>query len=418
MVHRAVKPKLVTWMPESVPNPTTHPHRCGLVAEGRLCDPDRVLSEDLHEEILSVLYNINHKTRLECPDGRNHTFQAAVLVVRRVASSAWVGSKEWTAERFAHQVSDSWSVGDVSCGNGIFLFLSVDDGMRYLKTASNARHRIPDGTAASILDDMEQLTKKGKVGEAILAASEDIFQYLYDTHGGRLSPVERTIVYVFAVLVVFISLPALTLFVILPLLFVALQCLLFPLATCLDSVASCCWRLRFNHVQENLERMQKVDKDEHSFSICMICLADCSEGSAEVLPCGHRFHRECVGGMKHWPCPLCCPEAREIADVPLLPEDCQLPTKHQRRLQYCLSRVHALYLGGEAMPNGLRLREAPWYCRDTHGQLLVQLPPECTSALDAFFASAESYMSYYGLTGLRGFLSRCYRGSCAAVLGS
>ena len=417
VLHGFAKPGSAPWTPESVPNPRIHAHRCGMVSSGRLCDPDRILSERRREEILNVMHNINHKTRLQCPDGRNQSFQAAALVVKSISSAAWVGSKEWTAERFAHHVSDSWGVGDTSCGNGLFLFLGVSDGMLYLKTAASARAKIPDATAEHITNNMKELLHRGKVGEAILEGSEEIFQYLYDAAKSSLSFQERAIVYSFVFVVAFISLPALALFVLVPVLFILLQCLLCPLAACADSLASCVWRHHFSSVQENLERMQ-VERD--STLICTICLGDFSEGSGsvEALPCGHHVHERCIAEWKQeqlGSCPMC--DHDNAADIPLLPEDYALPTSYQRRLKFCLSRVHALYFGGEAAFD-MNSRTAPWYFRDVNGKLQITVPHRCAMALDAFLASAESSMSYYGLTGLRSMISRCYRGSSAALLGS
>ncbi|CAK8994478.1 unnamed protein product [Durusdinium trenchii] len=178
------------WTADAVPNPMKSPEQCGLSAPGHLCDPDLLLSENERRDIEQVLLNITRQTGVMCPDGKNHSYQAAVLVVRSVARSEWLGwwNKERTGEAFAHHVGDAWGVGHAGCDNGVMLFLSISDRMFYLKTAKKTREVLTDGLAQRILDNMKPLLKGGYVADAILKGSSEILLALQ----GSTVPVYRS----------------------------------------------------------------------------------------------------------------------------------------------------------------------------------------------------------------------------------
>ena len=384
------------WTTDTVPNPMKNPEKCGLTSPGFICDPDKELSESERQKVQQVLVNITHDTKLLCPDGKNHSYQAAVLVVKNIASSEWRGlfrsDKERTGEAFAHQVGDNWGVGDAGCDNGVLLFVSVSDRMFYLKTAKKTREVLWDSTVRRILDNMKPLLKEGKVGDAILRGCIQIEAALQ----GRPLPVYRSwkdYVAIFLLCIIFCCYMPQVLAAMMMFFAIVLGFFLYPLAKLADAISSCWSRLWTGSAQKDLERIQKeMEKDEFDQSMCPICLEEFPEDVTAVrtLECQHRFHAACVDAwlQENESCPLC----RADVDVQLTDADKEKSEHYQRRLRFYLSRL------SDRHPTAFR-RNAnlnPFY-RSNHNLYILDVPSlGYTESLTGHFNSVAAASSSLG----------------------
>lgn len=385
------------WTADAVPNPMKSPDKCGLSAPGFICDPDKELSDSERQEIQQVLVNISQNTRLLCPDGKNHSYQAAVLVVKNIASSEWLGffhnDKERTGESFAHRVGDGWGVGDAGCDNGVLLFVSVRDRMFYLKTAKKTRAVLTDYTAERILSNMKPLLKRGKVGDAVLKGCTEIL----DSLEGRSVPVYRgwsDYITIFILSIVLCChLPQILAAIFLCLGFLV-GILLYPFAKLADAVSSCWSRLRTSSAQKDLERVQQeMEKDEFDQTMCPICLEDFPDvGKVEDmrrLECKHCFHAECVDKWlkENESCPLC----RAEVDVQLTDDDKKKSDSYQRRLRFYLSRLSVRH------PRTFSSSGRTPFYTSSHDLYFVYVPsPGWTESLNGHFSNIASASSSLG----------------------
>jgi len=408
IVHHQSLQTREQWTADHVPSPATNPKACGLNATGRICDPDLLLPAADRQKIEQVLESASTKTKLQCPDGKNHSYQVAVLVVKSIASSEWVGifgpallggNKELTGEKFAHSVGDLWGVGDAGCDNGALLFLSIDDRMFYLKTAKQTREMLSDSEATRILKNMKPLLRSGETAAAILRGTNEIM----DALEGNSIPVYHTWLDYFTwTLIGFaicVNLPQLILLFCF-LVTILLAALLWPCAKAADAISSCWRRLRVSRGAENdLQRVQKeMEKDEFDQSMCPICLENFSENDAGViaLSCKHRFHKSCIEEWitAHESCPLCRADVAE--DVALADADKEKSQHYQRRLRFYLSRLAARH------PRTFTTTSSPMYSPGESGMYYVYVPHySYVDSLSSSFSSATSSMSS-GVGGLGG----------------
>lgn len=101
--------------------------------------------------------------------------------------------EERAAEVFARYLHDKWGVGveTQSCGGaGILLFLSRYDRTVYISRGAALEAYLTDTRLDRIVDSMKPLLRSEKYHEAIIAALDDMIQYI---HSGPPSVTERMI---------------------------------------------------------------------------------------------------------------------------------------------------------------------------------------------------------------------------------
>lgn len=374
------------WRAAEVPDPTKDPKRCGLTKQGRLCDPDSILSAVGRAQAANVLFAIRQHTSKRCQDGQARGYQVGVVLIQRMHPDDWVGavgSTEYTARRFAQMVGDHWGIGYPGCGNGVVLLISIDDRVAFISTNSR-EETLSDQKAVTIVDNMRPLLRAQRFDEAVLQATLQIHDVLL---GKKIPGMEQESPMTMKVAMILLIGGLLR-----PGLLVMVLCgvcttVLLPLAFCLDVCTavyrrclqrSCC-RRRLRRADtaevaaaEQIARRvrQELDRNGLDQTICPICLqpftvvdsvgstsADSraiggatqshdsaasrsgheSAAATAVLECGHRFHRSCIDPwvLEHSSCPLC------RADVPMLiaPDDELRPQEYQRRLRLYMSRL-------------------------------------------------------------------------------
>lgn len=326
------------WRPGQVPNPDKEPEACGLPKPGWLCDPDGILSPEGRAMAMNAMLAIREKTSVQCPDGERG-YQVGVALIRQMHPDEWTGSKEATATKFAQEIGDRWGVGDPGCGNGIMLFLSLDDRFAYIKTSGHGK--LTDALATTVVDNMKPLLREADYDGALLQAVLQVHDVLQDKSipgsgsGTWSGIIGLAIVGVYLLPVVVMLTCGL------------LTCLLMPLAWCLDTITGCVRRCRGGARQRaadlELQRVrQELDRGEFEQSLCAICLEPLEASPQQplaptALDCRHCFHRPCIDPwiQEHGSCPLC----RADVQGPLAPEDEARPQEYQRRLRFYMSRL-------------------------------------------------------------------------------
>lgn len=369
------------WLPSEVPDPGRDFAACGNAGPATLCDPDGYLTESGRMDVLQALATIRAETSVVCPDGLEHGYQAAVLIIKRMHPLVWLGGDlEATARKFATEVGTTWGIGDAGCDNGVLLLLTVGDRYAYIKTTALSRRLLTDFRAQLIIKNMRWPLRLERYDEAVLQASVQTL----DALTGRWVKGEKTATVLRVMLRLFqfgVILPIALLACPVPCIRVATVSVLFGLVMLvvmpLAMLADCCVALGHCRMGVRVRRRpeaggegpgagrgpedaggrpeagkaaavaavdlqflrQELDRGEFDQAICAICLDALAGVETSDLECRHRYHAPCIRRwlLEHGSCPLC------RMDVPLVlaEEDEARPEPYRRRLRFLLWRLQA-----------------------------------------------------------------------------
>jgi uncharacterized membrane protein YgcG len=144
-----------------IPNPRTHPVECGreLVPHSSICDPDKILTTDIKDEIEGYLNAMKE-------------MELAVVIINRMnvndPAVKHISDMEQKAEVFARSLHDSWGIGDKETQKGVVLFLSIHDRVIYFSTGQGLTKQLDSDVLEALISGMRTYLKKGDYGTAII----------------------------------------------------------------------------------------------------------------------------------------------------------------------------------------------------------------------------------------------------------
>lgn len=320
-----------------VPNPNSDFVACGLDAPGRVCDPDRLLSDDSRARVQQTAALVSSECKHECGDGgAMKGYQLAVVVIEKMDPGFYRREEDNVkrAKSFSAELAESWGVGNRACDDGIILFVSQKDRALYLHTARGSKKALPNRYTDYIVRAVTSELKKTR-GKDLDAGVEGGAALVLDMlQGGESVQKAENLaekkrqdaefgLYLFGACIVgFICLMNY------PYVEFALVALFYvvawPFAWAMDKIQE--WRrggadgpaaVADDDAQAMAEirRIQReANREPHQEpGLCTICLEDLPcRGAARTKPtttlqCGHRFHTECLAEWvaQNPSCPLC-----------------------------------------------------------------------------------------------------------------
>eukprot|EP01103_Thecamoeba_quadrilineata_P007983 TRINITY_DN1778_c0_g1_i2.p1 TRINITY_DN1778_c0_g1~~TRINITY_DN1778_c0_g1_i2.p1 ORF type:complete len:173 (-),score=22.01 TRINITY_DN1778_c0_g1_i2:784-1302(-) len=141
------------------PDPMIHPNACSRETKSFICDPDRIISYPVANNINSLISDFANQT-IACDQSRG--YQIAVALVERMSDYGLKGGTPANnAEQFAKHVHGSWGVGYQDCQSGVVLFLARSDRQMYISTGIIAMERLTNSIAANIIENMKPHLRNG-----------------------------------------------------------------------------------------------------------------------------------------------------------------------------------------------------------------------------------------------------------------
>ena len=167
------------WRYDEYPDPITQPFACGRSAPSWVCDPERILSSNVTEQVDLVLKSISTQTSGLCgPGKRPYEMGVAVLGSMDRRQARQLGGFGEGAERFCQKIGNQWAIGNERCKNGIMLLFSRDDQVVFIKTGSGAKEVLTNENIADIIQEMRPYLRQGSFDQAILLGTQLIYKSL------------------------------------------------------------------------------------------------------------------------------------------------------------------------------------------------------------------------------------------------
>jgi len=129
-------------------------------------------------------------------------YEIGVALIKTMALSSWA-DVEGSAESFASIVHDNWGVGDKKCGNGILIFISVEDRVAHISTGKGADLRLSSSRCSKVVSKMGPLFGEERYGEALEIGLNEIEQYLKGEPAKGYSAIAVAIIIMVAAILVF-----------------------------------------------------------------------------------------------------------------------------------------------------------------------------------------------------------------------
>ncbi|KAI0558298.1 Modulator of levamisole receptor-1 [Gracilaria domingensis] len=166
------------WIYEEVPYPGNATNgQCGHSDKlNYVCDPDMFLSSKEAESIERQLSQIREGThgfkKMQCfgeeKKSRIETGPEVYAVVLESLRRSLLetGTKDLRACRFATKLIRKWGVGDVSCGYGVIVLISVRNRALAVSPTTTAKLKLTNAMKEGVKDLMFQHVRDGDLGQA------------------------------------------------------------------------------------------------------------------------------------------------------------------------------------------------------------------------------------------------------------
>ncbi|GMR30745.1 hypothetical protein PMAYCL1PPCAC_00940 [Pristionchus mayeri] len=184
-----VMTKYTKWTPSSFPNPMGSDHnKCGLKAEGALCDPDRILDAEERETILVYLETFEKLTRhspgassrlsaLACSE---RGYSMGLALMRNVRGGTLDNLHDVT-----DNILNTWKL-DEQCGKHFVMAMSLDDGLISIRAPPDSLLKTERFT--EYFENNKSLVLRGEIRDALGGILENAVE---DALSGKLFTVNK-----------------------------------------------------------------------------------------------------------------------------------------------------------------------------------------------------------------------------------
>mmetsp|Transcript_10723 Transcript_10723/g.12262 ORF Transcript_10723/g.12262 Transcript_10723/m.12262 type:complete len:423 (-) Transcript_10723:1249-2517(-) len=176
----ASQSQAVGIQPGDVPNPILHYAGCGRESPSYICDQHGILKsenlKDAYKRIDAAIAKLAD-VREPKPCRNIQGYEVGVALIKKMALSSWANVDK-SAEKFARIVHDNWGIGDATCGNGILVFVSIEDRVAYISTGKSAMDRVTSSRASAVVSKMGPLFAQQRYTEGLEMGLAELEKYV------------------------------------------------------------------------------------------------------------------------------------------------------------------------------------------------------------------------------------------------